>query len=63
MKSLTTLTMAPPEKATYVSSTGQLTAPPITKRLADAVSDLAEIGWLFLDTLFTVGIVRAFEGV
>lgn len=48
------VTMAPPEKTTYVSSTGQLTAPPLTKRIADAVSDLAEVGWLFFDTLFTV---------
>lgn len=47
-------TMAPPEKTTYISSTGQLSAPPLTKRIADAVSDMAEIGWLFFDTLFTV---------
>lgn len=46
--------MAPPEKTTYVSSTGQLTAPPLTKRIAEAVSDLAEVGWLFVDTLITV---------
>lgn len=51
--------MAPPEKTTYVSSTGQLTAPPLTKRIADAVSDLAEVGWLFVDTLITVSRVRS----
>lgn len=48
------VTMAPPEKTTYVSSTGQLSSPPLTKRIAEAVSDLAEVGWLFFDTLFTV---------
>lgn len=47
-------TMASPEKTTYVSSSGQLTSAPLTRRIADAASDLAEVGWLFFDTLFTV---------
>ncbi|RSH79986.1 uncharacterized protein EHS24_009657 [Apiotrichum porosum] len=35
----------------YVSSTGHLTNQPLTKRLYDAVSGYATIGYLFFETL------------
>ncbi|CAK9779718.1 hypothetical protein CC85DRAFT_75589 [Cutaneotrichosporon oleaginosum] len=42
--------MAPPQP-TYVSSTGQLTTPPISKRVYDTISDYATIAYLFVETL------------
>lgn len=41
-------------KSTYVSSSGHLTAPPITKRISDALSDYASIAYLFVETFVTV---------
>jgi len=48
----------PPQKPTYVSSSGQLTAPPLSKRLYDAARDVAEMAYLFVDTLVTVSTPR-----
>lgn len=40
----------------YVSSTGHLTNQPLTKRLYDAVSGYATIGYLFFETLVAVSV-------
>ncbi|BEI98375.1 hypothetical protein CcaverHIS631_0306740 [Cutaneotrichosporon cavernicola] len=40
-----------PPAPTYVSSSGQLTTPPLSKRVYDAISDYATIGYLFVETL------------
>lgn len=43
-----------PQAPTYVSSSGQMSAPPLTKRVTDTLRDYATIGYLFVDTLVTV---------